>query len=154
MLMLKSKFIYFILLFLSLITPSHAENKTYDAHAETIKNIQQERKECFENDQKHTTLSMTECAGFGTKRLDALMNIIWKDIKTTVKNNPDYFTTKNPFDSLLNAQRNWLKYRTSKCEFLSNFSGTMYRPIIAECYYDENLARTKELNGYLSFFIE
>jgi len=103
-------------------------------------------------DEPQAQQEMNWCAAEDFRRADAALNAQWKLTAAEMKRRdadqgPLESSQRTHFDTLLEAQRAWLRYRDLQCE-VEGFAfrgGTMEPLIVATCRTGLTEARTKEL---------
>jgi uncharacterized protein YecT (DUF1311 family) len=95
-----------------------------------------------------TQFDMNFCADQDFQKIDGTLNLIWDDAKTNAENEDD---TGDQSKTLLTAQRNWLAYRNSQCEFegLAAAGGSMQPMLVSECKTKMTDERVKLLRSYI-----
>lgn len=90
--------------------------------------------------------TMNECAEAAFKESDKKLNGLYKQIEARLKDDAD---TKK---LLVQAQRDWDKYRDAECNFQSAGSagGSVVPFVIASCKDDLTQSRIKDFEGYLN----
>lgn len=94
------------------------------------------------------TAQYLECLGKVHSEVDDELNKIYKQLKNK--------TTDNDTKLLVKAQRMWLVFRESECQFfhpkeLNSGSGTYYASQQLVCEIDMNQKRINDLREYLSW---
>jgi uncharacterized protein YecT (DUF1311 family) len=95
-----------------------------------------------------TQSQMNFCADQDFQKSDDALNLVWEDAKTNAENDDD---TGEQSKALLTAQRTWLSFRDSECEFegLAASGGTMQPMLISECKTKMTDERVKQLREYI-----
>jgi uncharacterized protein YecT (DUF1311 family) len=91
-----------------------------------------------------TQSEMNICADEDFQKSDVELNSVWDDAKTNAENDDD---TGEQSRALLTAQRNWLAFRDSECEFegLGAAGGSIQPMLISECKTKLTGDRVKQL---------
>jgi uncharacterized protein YecT (DUF1311 family) len=91
---------------------------------------------------------MNICADQDFQKSDDGLNLVWDDAKTNAENDDD---TGEKSKALLTAQRNWLSFRDSQCEFegLAAAGGSMQPLLISSCKSKMTDERVKQLREYI-----
>ena len=89
---------------------------------------------------------LNQCAGDAYKKADAALNATYKQVMARLKDSEA--TAK----SLVVAQRAWIAYRDSECDFISSgVEGGSARPmIVAQCLEQLTTQRADDLKALLS----
>ncbi len=87
------------------------------------------------------TSDMLDCISAETKRQDARLNKAYKEVMGQLS-----LTRKK---HLQEAQRAWIKYRDTNCNFYADpDGGTMATVNSSDCFLSATAARAKELEGF------
>ena len=98
-------------------------------------------KQCMDNS-GGVTINMRECNGDELKRQNKRLNRAYKKVMKVLD--------AEHKDELKKVQREWIKYRNAKCDFLFGLTGgTMDLLIGGSCYVDMTERRAGELEDIL-----
>jgi uncharacterized protein YecT (DUF1311 family) len=91
-----------------------------------------------------TQLDLNQCADLRAKAMDKRLNQVYQQVRAKYKGSENE-------NLLINAQRDWIKYRDSACSFSSSrFKGGSIAPLVySNCIGRMAGQRTDELETYL-----
>ncbi|MEM7238792.1 MAG: lysozyme inhibitor LprI family protein [Pseudomonadota bacterium] len=129
-------------------------NTPPDAHHLCIGNLSTA---CQSQPGGQTTVGMVDCIASEEQAWDRLLNSYWRDLQDLAvaidaQNQSLGPEVPGASDSLLEAQRGWLKYRDGECAFrwLPYAGGTIRGPIAASCRLEMTARRVIEFYAALS----
>lgn len=100
---------------------------------------------CMEAPEGQTTIGMADCTMRENQWWDNYLNMLYSDLKASL--------TEEQFTALRTAQRNWITYRDTKCDFEYTYwqEGTIRTTIYTGCILDTTATRAIELAGYVDW---
>ena len=101
---------------------------------------------CMEEPGGQSTIGMSECTMRENMWWDNHLNVLYQDLKSML--------TEEQFVKLRDAQRNWIKYRDTKCDFEFEFwiEGTIRSIFYTSCVLDMTANRAIDLSEYMEWF--
>lgn len=107
-----------------------------------IRELERELDTCIEQDS--TTIGMRICLANQYGQLDDLLNKTYRELRASLE--------EGPKSKLIQSQRDWIKYRTSNCEFegSSVMGGTMETIIMMDCDNQMTIEKIKQLDTRLN----
>jgi len=98
-----------------------------------------------------TGVDMVACAGARRAAADTKLNVVYSQLRHSLRKHGEAALEKN----LQIAQRDWLKFQNSHCEFEATYEGAGGSFVSAkwgDCMAETAVARTKYLEELLSYF--
>jgi uncharacterized protein YecT (DUF1311 family) len=101
---------------------------------------------CMETNEGQTTIGMANCTMRENQWWDNYLNFLYSDLKGMLSD--------EQFAALRTAQRNWITYRDTKCDFEYEFwkEGTIRSIFYTSCILDTTAIRAIDLAGYMDWF--
>ena len=104
-----------------------------------------------------TQIEMTSCDGMPSTRADAQLNAAWDEALAIAQDEDAFLETSGGdnrpafVDTLRNAQRAWISFRDSACEFrgFQARGGTMEAMLVNQCLGELTRDRTKQLQDII-----
>jgi len=100
---------------------------------------------CMDQPGGSSTVGMSECTMRENAWWDQYLNFLYQDLK-------DSLTTEQ-FTKLRDAQRAWIKFRDTDCDFNYEYwkEGTIRSTFYTSCVLDKTATRAIELSGYMDW---
>jgi uncharacterized protein YecT (DUF1311 family) len=110
--------------------------------AETDDGLSKEYSDCIDKASQSATAEMFECSGEELDRQDARLNDAYKKLMSKL--------SRDRKKALLKAQRAWIKFRETNCDYwFDPQGGTAARMNASGCLLTMTATRAKELEGML-----
>lgn len=101
--------------------------------------------------QAKSTYDMKACAYSAYQEADRGLNLIYKDLIASIKQDPDQARQKELLERLVKAQRAWVAFRDPNCSLKSSGSlgGSLEGLEYIDCQFESTKARAIELRDLI-----